>query len=152
MFYINEFLTAAWNQAAIVACHPPVKTQIMPDNNPRFLTAHDAGKYVSAQLYPAARGLNAEEFGAVKRYIPNPVWQKAPFAVAETTINGQYGLAVVDLQTHSDDEVRTPLEWYNQHDGSYAIVFADGFTHDEWAFVKMTESEYFKKLELCTIY
>lgn len=124
----------------------------MPDNNPRFKSAHDAGKYISAQLYPTSRGLNPEEFGAIKRYTENPEWQKAKFSVGEHVLNGQPGLGIIYLQ--HDESMKTSAEWYALQ--QFAIVFPDGFPsgagfYEFWNYVEISKEEFDRRMDACVL-
>lgn len=57
-------------------------------NPPRFRTLHEAGKYMSAQLYADARELPAEAFGAVPQH--TPIWE-APYRVEWYSESIPYG-------------------------------------------------------------
>ncbi len=115
-------------------------------NNPRFRTLHEAQKYISAQLYPAARGLNPEEFGAVPRYIENPVWPKAAYEV----VLDQIGVSCNIIINHNlKIDVRpahtmTSAEWYQLYPNP-VILFADGWPdclHQTWFLDEITLEEF----------
>lgn len=96
------------------------------DISPRFRTAHDAGKYIAAQLYPAARYLTPDEFGAVPNVLPNPAWDLAQFEVVEHEgLGGNSWYEVKDLHA---EPTKTSREWYDEYNRKgYIIVMASGW-------------------------
>lgn len=56
----------------------------------RFRTEHELGKYLAAQLYPCARGVDPAKFGAIPKLIEevtlclNPEWLESPYMVYQT--------------------------------------------------------------------
>ncbi len=128
----------------------------MNDQYPRFRTAHDAGKYIAAQLYPSARGLNPEEFGAVPRYVENPEWQKANFKVVNypAPFSGDVIYELVDRSAPDTRKLRTPQEWY-QASPFNIIIAADKPDYQEfsewWNYEQITKEEFADYLSGCTL-
>ncbi len=94
----------------------------------RFRTAHEAGKYIAAQLYPEARGLNAEEFGAVPRYQENPGWHVAPFEVTQIPDGMEESGWRWEMRDRFPEEVKTSRDWYNEYASKgITIIIASGW-------------------------
>lgn len=97
-------------------------------NNPRFRTLHEAGKYAAAQPYPAMRGLNPEEFGAIPRYIENPAWENGRFEVVFFSDNFN-NWAIIDHEGENEcpsEAVKTSVDWYQTYPKP-VILMADGW-------------------------
>lgn len=131
----------------------------MKDQNPRFRTAHDAGKYIAAQLYEYARGLNPEEFGAIPRYIENPEWLDATYEVVRFRAdNGEEVHAVKDPKRMVDQDQSpaylTPQQWYARSPFTI-IIAADKLDYESfsewWNFAQITSQEFADYLSGCTL-
>jgi len=143
---------------------------------PRFRTLHDAGKYLSAQLYTEARKLTPEDFGAVPRYVENPLYKAAIF---QAVLNEHYPALSYILTENDEDapegccwEDKTPCackqtgvpygtpapeverntahQWYLMYPEP-TILFADGFLKagqqfDELFFHKLITREEFEAM------
>ena len=125
----------------------------MPTNNPRFRTAHEAGKYIAAQLYPAGQALGPDEFGAVPKVLPNPAWDYAQFEAVEAWD----GLRIVDRFDRHKGETKTSSDWYKEYQAQgYTIIFADGWDdildfHGCWNYGHITREEFESRLHNSTL-
>lgn len=121
--------------------------------NPRFRTAHDAGKFVAAQDY-LNQDLNPVEYGAVMPTIPNLQYKYAQFEVR--------GDEIIDLHAPQpakrDEELKTSDEWYQDWSrNGKAILFADGWDgvenfHDYWYCQPISQAEFLARVSKSILY